>query len=181
MTPTSSPIRTGDLPATALLQAYRASGAYADCYVVDVEQRISQAAYVEAFYTTRLFKLERWLLARFLARPSTDAEAAALAAGERESFAAWRVEGRDARQLLLCDFRGRTRSWLMSTPLPDEDPPRTRLWFGSAVVPYLEPRSGRRTLGFGFRALLGFHRLYSRLLLRAAVARLRRREALPPA
>jgi hypothetical protein len=29
-------------------------------------------------------------------------------------------------------------------------------------------------MGFAFRALLGFHKLYSRVLLRAAVARLAR-------
>ena len=174
----SRTIQPCELPATALLQAYRASDAYTDCYVVDIDQDVSQAAYVEAFYTTWIFKLERWLLGRFVDRPSTDAEARALATGQRETFAAWRVEARDTAQLLLCDFSGRTRSWLMSATLrdeslPHEGRPQTRLWFGSAVVPRLDPRSGRRTMGFGFRALLGFHRLYSKHLLGATVARLR--------
>jgi hypothetical protein len=39
---------------------------------------------------------------------------------------------------------------------------RTRLYFGSAVV----------SLSFGFRALLGFHKLYSKVLLLAAKSRL---------
>jgi hypothetical protein len=81
-----------------------------------VPHRVTQARYVEAFYTTPLFKVERLLLAWFAARPSTDAEAQRLAAGEIATFAAWSVEAREADQLLLCDFKGRTRSWLMSTP-----------------------------------------------------------------
>jgi hypothetical protein len=36
---------------------------------------VSQAAYVEAFYTGTVFKLERLLVAGFVARPSTDAQA----------------------------------------------------------------------------------------------------------
>lgn len=174
MTPIILRIQACELPAKALLQTYRASGAYTDCYFVDIDQPVSQAAYIESFYTTWVFQLERWLLGRFVGRPSTDAEAGALAAGERETFAAWRTEGRDSEQLLLCDFQGRTRSWLMSTNVPGEAMPHTRLWFGSAVVPVRDPRTGRSGLGFAFRALLGFHRFYSRVLLRATVTRLRR-------
>jgi hypothetical protein len=51
---------------------------------------------VEAFYTTAIFKLERWLLARLLKLPSTDAEAARLAASALHAFAAWSVESRGA-------------------------------------------------------------------------------------
>ena len=67
---------------------------------------------------------------------------------------------------------GRTRSWLMALPVnataADE---RTRFYFGSAVVPRKNARSGKPEMGFAFSALLGFHRLYSRLLLRAARSR----------
>jgi hypothetical protein len=45
---------------------------------------------------------------------------------------------------------------------------RTRLYFGSAVV----PRKGQTGLGGRYRALLGFHKRYSKILLRAARARL---------
>jgi hypothetical protein len=55
----------------------------------------------------------------------------------------------------------------------------TRLYFGSAVVPVVDAKSGQPTLGFAFRALLGFHKLYSRVLLRAARARLARSSARP--
>ena len=162
-----------ELPVDALLQKYRQGGAYVDCYVTEVDRPISQAAYVEAFYTSAVFKVERQLLAWFVARPSTDAQAKELASGQRSAFSAWTVEGQSARQLLLCDFQGRTRSWLMSAPVDVNGSPGTRLYFGSAVVPLRDRRTGQAMMGFVFRALLGFHKLYSRVLLRAAVARLR--------
>jgi hypothetical protein len=50
----------------------------------------------------------------------------------------------------------------------------TRLYFGSAVVPLRDAKTGGTRMGPLFRALLGFHRLYSRVLLRAAAKRLSR-------
>lgn len=158
-----------ELPPEALLQRHRASGAYTDCYRTDVAHAVSHADYVQAFYTTAVFKLERLILRVFAARASTDAQAASLARGEADVFAAWSVEGRAPNQLLLCDFTRRTRSWLMVAPLASG----TRLYFGSAVVPVRDPRSGQSRLGFGFTALLGFHKVYSRVLLSSARARLR--------
>ena len=51
----------------------------------------------------------------------------------------------------------------------------TRLYFGSAVVP-ARAKDGRASLGAGFHSLLGFHRLYSHALLRAARSRLEDRD-----
>ena len=165
-------IQACELPDAALLRRYLGGGAYADCYVTEIARPVSHAEYVEAFYTTALFKLERLLLSCFVARPSTDAQAAELAAGQRTSFAAWSVEAREPLQVLLCDFQGRTRSWLMSEPVSNGQ--ATRLFFGSAVVRVVDRRSGEARMGGTFRLLLGFHRLYSRVLLRAAAARLAR-------
>ncbi len=145
-----------------MLQRYREQGAYTDCFAIDVPGQVSHAAFVEAFYTTAVFKLERLLLALFVARPSHDDEARELAGGQREKFAAWSVEGRAPQQLLMCDFAGSTRSWLMAEPQGQG----TRLYFGSAVV--------RSRQGGVFHALLGFHKLYSRILLRAAASRVLR-------
>ena len=164
-----------ELPAQSLLAAYRRAGSYADCYATQVARTVSHAAYVEAFYTTGLFRLERQLLAWFAARPSSDGQAQQLARGTTERFAAWQVEARAENQLLLCDFKGRTRSWLMSAP--GQGAGATRLFFGSAVVPAVDRRTGRAHMGFMFKALLGFHRLYSRALLRAAARRLARADA----
>jgi len=112
------------------------------------------------------------MLAWFVARPSTDLQARQLAEGSTDSFAAWRVEGRAPDQVLLADFMGRTRSWLMVAPAPGGAGAGTRLYFGSAVVPRRHTGHGRPRMGFAFHALLGFHKLYSRLLLQAARSRL---------
>jgi hypothetical protein len=167
-------IQPCELPQAALLGRYLQAGAYTDCYVTEVAGTVSHAEYVEAFYTTAVFKLERLLLAWFVSRPSSDAQARQLASGMLGSFAAWSVEGRSADQLLLCDFAGRTRSWLMVATVDGAGSPSTRLYFGSAVVPVVDKRSGQTTMGFAFRVLLGFHKLYSRVLLRAARSRLAR-------
>lgn len=159
-------------PAQAFLRDYVRDGTYADAYFLDLPAAVSQAEFVAAFYTTGLFRIERRILAWLVARPSSDAQARELAAGARAQFAAWRVERQDGEQLLLCDFQGRTRSWLMAVS-GGAGAGGSRLWFGSAVVP-VAGRSGRPRLGLAFSALLGFHALYSRLLLRAAARRLLR-------
>jgi hypothetical protein len=157
------------LPEHALLTRYAADGSYTDCYATDLPGSFSHAEFVAAFYTTWLFKVERAILKWLVARPSTDDEAGQLSRGERQSFAAWKVEASAPNQLLMCDFLGKTRSWLMIEPLHEGG--ATRLYFGSAVVPRTDD-SGRRNLGLRFRALLGFHKRYSHALLAAASSRL---------
>jgi hypothetical protein len=167
-------IRPAELPTASLLKACREAGAYADCYVCEVKGTVPHAAFVEAFYTTRLFKLERFILRWLARRPASDADARRLAQGTADSFSAWRVEARAANQLLLADFTGRTKSWLMVGPAKDDHAgEHTRLYFGSVVVPQVARPGMPRSMGFGFHALLGFHRLYSRLLLGAARSRLK--------
>ncbi len=165
---------TCTLPEDALLRRYADGSGHVDCYVAEVALDVGLARYVEAFYTGRVFKLERLLLRWFAHRPSTDADARAVARGERAAFAAWTVEARDPHQLLMCDMLGRTRSWFMVAPGAVAGTPGTRLYFGSAVVPVRDPRSGELRMGGIFRALLGFHRLYSRVLLSAARSRVLR-------
>ncbi len=169
-----SVIRSSELPLDSLLQHVVGSGAYADCYTAEIARSVSQAEFVEAFYTTTVFKVERFILRMFADRPSTDSQAGELARGERDSFAAWSVEGRCANQLLLRDFTGRTRSWLMVSALHIGQSRGTRLYFGSAVIASRDAKTGRSRMGFAFAVLLGFHRLYSRVLLRAAKSRLLR-------
>lgn len=158
------------LPEVALTQRYRESGAHTDCFFTEISRPVTHAEFVEAFYTTWLFKLERWILRLCVARPSTDAEARALARGERDSFAAWTVEARASNQVLLRDFTGRTCSWLMVAGA--ERGPGTQLYFGSVVIPVRDAASGKMSLGPVHGRLLGFHTLYSRLLLRVAARRL---------
>ena len=134
-------VRRCALPEAALSQRYRASGAYTDCFCAELPRPVTHAQFVEAFYTTWLFKLERWILRVCVARPSTDGEARALARGERNSFAAWSWR-RARNQILLRDFTGRTRSWLMVTSA--ERPPGSRLYFGSVSFPCATRRADRQ-------------------------------------
>ena len=152
------------LPPGALLGRYQAANSYTDCFVATVPGCIAQAAFIEAFYTTTLFKLERLALAVLLRRPSSDPEVRRLATGQASGFAAWTVEAREAEQILLCDFMGASRSWL-----EDSVAGATTLYFGTALL----PPPGRDRLGAGFRALIPFHRPYARALLRSAVRRLK--------
>ena len=159
------------LPAAALLRRYTESGAYTDCYSVLADSAAGFEAYVKAFYTTWLFRLERAILRVLANKPSTNEQLDDMIAGRGEDFAAWHVEGRAERQLILCDFQGNTRSWLMSDPpAPDGT---TRLYFGSAVVTRKRAADGQARMSVAFRWLIGFHRLYSRALLGAAVQRLK--------
>lgn len=165
-------VQSCPLPDGALLGRYRREGAFTDCYAVDVAGAVSHGRYVTAFYTTPVFKLERLILTWALSRPSSDSQAEQLAAGTIDSFAAWRVESRAENQLLLADLRGRTRSWLMVAPVATRLSTGTRLYFGSAVIPVAGSGPAKPTLGVAFQALLGFHKIYSQLLLHAAKSRL---------
>lgn len=168
------------LPTSALLLDAQAAGAFVDCYMTEVAGPVGHAAFVEAFYTTRLFKLERLLLGLLARRPTSDRQAMELATGSRNDFAIWHVEQRRTDQLLLAEVTGRTKSWLMTVPQgmqgsPDTAP-RTRLYFGSALVPRTDRQTGQKRFGVLFHLLLGFHRAYSKALLRACAARVTARQ-----
>src|SRR5690554_665320 len=167
-------IRSVALPDQALLRKYADGGGYTDYYFTQIAGTATVAAYTEAFYTTWVFKLERLLLAILLGKPSTDPQAKQLAAGARDYFSAWSVEQRADGQLLMCDLGGRTRTWLMAVPAGHREHEPTHLFLGSAIVPVVDEATGHKRLGVGFQALLSFHKLYSRVLLRAARLRLQR-------
>ena len=175
MQPTPWSISRCELPGDALLRKYVALGAYTDCYATEIATSVSLAAFVEGFYTSAAFRLERlalWLIGK----PSSDGGARRLARGEADVFAAWSVEARAPDQLLLCDFLRRTRSWLMVASIEGEG---VRLYFGTAIAP-VGIGAGERRLGFPFNALLGCHHLYSRILLGAARSRVVRLAAAAP-
>ena len=161
-----------DLPDNSLLAVYRKDGVYTDCYAIDVNKKISQIEYIRAFYTTVLFKVERMILKWTISKPSTDEEASLLAEAKVETFAAWDVEARRDDQILLSDYRGRTRSWLMSVPSSSKYGDSTRLYFGSAVVPIRIKKNEELRMGRTFSVLLQFHNLYSQVLLSSAKSRL---------
>ncbi len=165
-------VSAANLPGSALLSRYESHDNYTDCFSTTVTGDVSIADYVDSFYTTWLFKCERFILKWLVKRPSTDADAKAVADGKAQSFAAWTVEDRTETQLLMCDFQGRTRSWMMVDSTADA---MTHLYFGSAVLPKVDSSTGQKNMGFIFRVLLGFHRAYSVALLSLATRRLNRR------
>ena len=155
------------VPRDGLLDTYvEHPGAYTDCFEVMHPLEADLEAFITAFYTTWLFRLERLVLTISLRHWLRDSEVRALAKGQKETFAVWRVEGRRAQEILLCERSGRTRSYLAVSP---KEGGVTRLVFGSAVVP-----DDGAELSAWVRWLIPAHRLYSKLLLRAAEKRLRR-------
>ena len=166
------------MPEGALLKRYLNSSAsddveaYTDCYAVSIDRAVVLSDFVFAFYTTRVFKLERAILKHFAAKPSSDYEAKQVSDGSTDAFAVWTVEDRTEDQLMMRDYRGRTRSWFMVSPKVATGQPRTLLYFGSAVVPIENRKTGKLEIGSGFSLLLGFHKLYSKMLLHSAKLRL---------
>ena len=164
MTPAATPLP----PDSLLAQLAEERGAFADAYMLSVPRAVTLAGFVEAFYTTRLFKIERALLA-LLGKPSSDAMARALARGEGERLAVWTVAARRPHELLMHEDSGATRSWFK---VEAGEGGTTTLWFGSAVVPRRRGPGGEARFSWVFHALLGFHRAYSRALLKAAARNL---------
>ena len=153
------------VPADTMLGKYSVNGAYTDCYMTEISGQVHFPEFIFSFYTTPLFKLERSILKLSVAKPSTDAQARELADSKIDKFAAWHVEDRNENELLMCDFLERTRSWLKVIPIREI---HTQLYFGSSVSSSQNPKTGKLSLGFGFTALLGFHQIYSMLLLYSA-------------
>ena len=157
-----------ELPPGALLSRYAldANGEplphYTDCFRLDIDRDLSLAEFVTAFYTTPLFRCERFVLS-LAGLGSSDADIEAMLDGQQENFAAWNVEDRNDDQLLMCDVNQRTRSWFMVAPADGG----TRLYFGSAVI-----AAGGDALPWRYAVLLRLHRSYSRALLRGARRRL---------
>ena len=167
-----------EVPLGTLLRRYKDGTGFADCYVVEVPGTVTQEAFIEAFYTSPLFKVERAILKYAASRPATDSDAKELAAGRAVKFSAWSVESQSTSELLLADFTGRTRSWLRAVAATGPNPSlRTSLYFGSAVVPRERHGASDPGMGWLFHALMGFHRLYSRMLLSAASKRVGRAQA----
>ncbi|MEO3414486.1 hypothetical protein AAFO92_07525 [Roseovarius sp. CAU 1744] len=158
-------------PGTALNAYAQKPGYYTDCFAVEVDGTVDFADYVEAFYTTPIFKAERLVLRVFAGLRSSDLDARQLALGKLDRFAAWQVAERSDRQLLMKAI-GRTSSWFMTQDCGTADGPRTRLLFGSVVAPKGPDGAAQPAMGPLFTALLGAHRVYSRLLLAAARRRI---------
>jgi hypothetical protein len=164
------------VPEDALLKTYIGDAhperweRYADCFAVSVDREVSLSDFVFAFYTSPVFRIERFILRVLVDAPSSEADAREVADGLTDEFAAWYVGARTATQLLMCDRYESTRSWFRVVPVTGGG---TRLHFGSAVAAKADEDTRARALGAGFHLLLRFHVFYSQLLLHAAKVKLR--------
>jgi hypothetical protein len=162
------------VPSDSLLKTYRGGarpehwGLQGDCFAVVVDAPITLSDFVFAFYTSPVFRVERGILRLLAGAPSTDAGARGVAEGSATTFAIWRVGERTATQLLMCDRFEKTRSWFQVAPMEGGG---TLLRFGSAVAGSRNRETGALLMGRWFRWLIGFHVLYSRILLGAACRR----------
>ena len=160
-----------ELPSNALSAIYKEQGAFVDCYYMDIAKDVGLDDYIQAFYTTTLFKLERSLLSLATFKRAVDSEAVELSTGKSDTYSIWTVEGRESDQIMLRDFTSSTRSWLM-VQKPRDNEMSTRLYFGSVVVPKNKTKSGQASFGVLFHLLGKFHLLYSQALLSAAYRKL---------
>lgn len=167
------------LPEGSLLERYlTCEGCYTDCFSIEVNGPTNLAAYIDAFFDSWVFRIERRVLTLIGKGPATKHDVAALATGDAERFAAWTVTGRDDTQLLMTVPDTPIRTWLRV--LPDTHRSHgVRLYFGSALVPPTPKDGAPARLPPVFRCTMGFHRLYSQVLLDAAARRFGR--ALPAA
>jgi len=159
------PIEKCAIPPQALLSKYSLDGMYVDSYRTEIKGHVFLPVFVFAFYTTWFFKIEQFILTHIAKQPSNNIQAQKLADGAMDKFAVWNVESRNDNELLMRDIRGRTRSWFMVRHLGTQENARTQLYFGSAVVPRNDPKTGKTSLGLVFQFLLGFHQIYSIFLL----------------
>jgi hypothetical protein len=150
-----------------MLDQCRSANAYVDCYQIELKASTRLRDYIEAFYSSPVFKLERGILALVARKSASDQDANALATNDTRQFSIWRFEDRNLSEILLST--GRTRSWLMVVPSEEPGGPGRILLFGSAAFPDPNHNSG---MGLPFHALLGFHKLYSKALLASAASRL---------
>ena len=156
-----------EVPSGTMLDRCRTEKAYVDCYRVETELPASLSQFIEAFYSSPIFKVERRILSLAISKAASDQDAWSLGQGHSPRFSIWKVEDRSETEILLST--GRTRSWLMVGPPIRPNQEAVTLLFGSAVYP--NPGPGAR-MGLPFNALLGFHKLYSRALLASALSRL---------
>jgi len=157
----------------SLVAPYSENG-YADSYSAEISGRISLEDFVFGFYTTTLFKLERFILTWTVQKPSNDKQAKELTEGKTNKFAAWTVENRRENELLMCDMLGRTRSWFMVNQTGTNENPKTQLYFGTGISPTIKGKAEKSSFGVFFKALLPFHQMYSVLLLYSAKMKLAR-------
>lgn len=165
-------VKAGPIPEGGLLNTYTLKlGCYTDCFWTDVSGQVTLNDLISTFFNTPVLRLERKILGIFGSRPSTNNDVVGLASGSSDTLAIWEVEARDDNQLLLAVGNGPIRTWLMASQAGTNENV-SRIYFGSAVLPMAFSPSGEPKMSRTFHMLLGFHKLYSCLLLWSTKRRL---------
>ncbi len=82
-----------DVPEGSLLAEFGGPDDYRDCFACAVPGEVTLAAFIERFYCSMAFRPERLALG-LIGRGASNADAAKLARGEAQTFAAWNVVDR---------------------------------------------------------------------------------------
>jgi len=161
------------LPHDTLLHRYEnGPGHHTDCFETEVAQGVSLPDYIEAFFNSPILRIERKLLGLAMLKSNYD-DVVLLAQGRSDHIAGWQTEDRADQEILLTVMGGGVRTWLKV--IPEED--HSRLLFGSAVVPPDDApvdETGAPKMAWWVQGLMGFHRLYSHIVLGAAKWQLKR-------
>ncbi|WP_421989588.1 hypothetical protein [Qipengyuania sp.] len=150
-----------DLPEGSLLAAFGGAQDYRDCFCREVAGTVTLEEFIKRFYCSTAFRPERIVLG-LIGRGASNIDAKALAHGQADAIAVWKVVERREDEILLESKGTGTASWLAVEPLQSgfgavgAKTPRTRLLFGSWVG-NLEQS--------GWRVMQRPHQWYSRFLL----------------
>lgn len=139
------------VPQNSLLAAFGGPSDYRDCFVREVSGEVSLADYIEQFYASAVFRPELVILG-LIGRGASMEDIRALASGESDRIAVWKVVGRKTDEILLLSKDTNTSSWLSI----QREGANTKLLFGSWVGGIEESR---------WKFMLAPHVWYSRLLL----------------
>lgn len=156
------------VPENSLLKVYDGAVGYADAFECQVDGSVAISDFVTAFLNSPVFRVERALLAILAFSVTTRKDVSGIADGSTDQFAVWKTEKRTETELLLSIEEKRIRTWFET----DTSGAVTKLRFGSAILPKSGEAGGDSDIGFIFRALKKFHRVYSRVLLKSAVRKL---------
>lgn len=151
------------VPQGSLLAGFGGPQDYRDCFSREVPGEVSLPQFIERFYSSMAFRPERVVL-RLLGRGASRADIRALARGEADGIAVWKVVSREPTQILLESKGTGTASWLCVEPTETSSNSaaigqrknRTRLLFGSWVDDLANS---------GWRVMEKPHQWYSRVLL----------------
>ncbi|NVE95130.1 hypothetical protein [Altererythrobacter lutimaris] len=154
-------VRACELPEGSLLAGFGGADDYRDCFCREVPGEVSLEQYIERFYSSAVFRPERVVLG-LIGRGASAEDIRALASGESDQIAVWKVVERKPDEILLLSRDTNTASWLAvssSSEAVGQTKNKTKLLFGSWVGGINESR---------WRVMLAPHVWYSRLLLESA-------------